>query len=129
MIVINRACNQLLDALLRTDGFFLPPDFVAGTAAPELATQIRDLRTTLGCGVVCGDVDRGGDRGHEDIDRIRDYLLRLTPEAPFELTRCSVSGEERDCHIGDVARILRWIAVLSVPLENLCRTATSGEAP
>lgn len=45
----EKACNQLLDAYLRTDGVFPPPDFVAGTAAPELATQIQDLRTSMGC--------------------------------------------------------------------------------
>jgi hypothetical protein len=49
----ENACNQLLGALLRTDGAAPPPDFVAGTAASELATQIYDLRKSDGlrCGV------------------------------------------------------------------------------
>jgi len=121
--LIQDACNQLLDAYLRADGVFPPPDFVAGTAAPELATQIQDLRTSLGCDVQCGDVDRGGDIGPEDTDRARDYLVRLTPEAPFELPRCSVSGEERACHVGDLAKMRRWVAGLAVSLQNSCTTA------
>ena len=43
------ACQQLADALNRTDGAPTPPDFVAGTAAPELAQHIGGLRATLGC--------------------------------------------------------------------------------
>jgi beta propeller repeat protein len=44
------ACQQLLDALNRTDGNSLPPDFVTGPAAADLAQRIRTLRATLGCG-------------------------------------------------------------------------------
>jgi beta propeller repeat protein len=47
---ISDACQQLLDALNRTDGNSLPPDFVAGSAAADLAQRIRTLRATLGCG-------------------------------------------------------------------------------
>jgi hypothetical protein len=119
----EKACNQLLDALLRTDGVFPPPDFAAGPAAPELATQIQDLRTSMGCDVQCGDVNRGGDLGPEDADRARDYLLRIAPQPPFELVRCSVSGEERACHVGDVARMRRWANGLSVTLQNGCLSA------
>jgi hypothetical protein len=43
-------CQQLLDALNRTDGDPLVPDFVTGTAAPELASRIGALRGRLGCG-------------------------------------------------------------------------------
>jgi beta propeller repeat protein len=43
------ACAQLADALAKTDGDPLPPDFVAGPAAPQLAVMITQLRTTLGC--------------------------------------------------------------------------------
>lgn len=43
------ACQQLGDALDRTDGAPQPPDFVAGTASAELAQRIRALRTSLGC--------------------------------------------------------------------------------
>lgn len=57
--LVEDACNQLLDALLRADGTFPPPDFVAGTAVPELATQIQALRTTLDCDVQCGDSRNG----------------------------------------------------------------------
>jgi hypothetical protein len=123
---VIRACNKLLDAYLRTDGVWLPPDFAAGPAAPELATQIQALRATLGCEVWCGDVDRSGSVGPGDTDRARDYLLRVTPEPPFELVRCSVSGAARACDIGDVVRIRRWIAGLPVMLENLCQMATAG---
>jgi hypothetical protein len=123
---INKACNKLLDAYLRTDGVFPPPDFVAGPAAPELATQIQALRTSMSCDVQCGDVNRGGDLGPEDTDRARDYLVRVTPEPPFELVRCSVSGAARACDIGDVVRIRRWNAGLAVTLENLCQMATAG---
>ena len=47
---IADACQQLLDALNRTDGNSLPPDFVTGSAAADLAQRIRTLRATLGCG-------------------------------------------------------------------------------
>jgi len=43
------ACQQLLDALNRTDGNPRPPDFVTGSAAPDLVRLIQALRTTLGC--------------------------------------------------------------------------------
>jgi hypothetical protein len=119
----EKACNQLLDALLRTDGTSPPPEFVAGTAAPQLATQIQDLRTSMGCDVVCGDVDRSGSLGSEDTDRARDYLLRVAPEPPFELARCSVSGEERACTVADVARMRREEDALSVTLQNDCLSA------
>ena len=120
---IEDACNQLLDAFLRTDGVFPPPNFASGPAAPDLATQIQNLRTTLDCGVQCGDVNRGGNLGPEDTDRVRDYLVRLTPEPPFELLRCSVSGAERSCTVADLARMRRWTDGLSVTLQNGCRTA------
>jgi hypothetical protein len=44
------ACVQLQDALDRTDGERLPPDFVAGEASSQLASLIRALMETLGCG-------------------------------------------------------------------------------
>lgn len=46
---IAEACQQLLDALRRTDGEPRPPDFVTGPAATELACQIQALRSSLGC--------------------------------------------------------------------------------
>ena len=46
---LGDACLQLADALNRTDGDPRPPDFVLGTAAPELAQRIQALRATLGC--------------------------------------------------------------------------------
>jgi hypothetical protein len=120
---IGKACNQLLDALLRTDGVFPPPDFVAGTAVPMLASQIQTLRASLGCDVTCGDVDRDGGIDIDDIDRARDYVVRVTPVPPFELTRCSVSGEERSCTVADIARLRREEDSLPVTLLNDCRTA------
>jgi hypothetical protein len=119
----EKACNQLLDAVLRIDGVSPPPDFVAGTAVPELATQVQTLRTSMGCDVQCGDVDRSGTLGPEDTDRARDYLLRVAPEPPFELARCSVSGEERACTVADVARMRREEDALSVTLLNDCLSA------
>ncbi len=46
---IAEACHQLMDAYQKTDGNPKPPDFVAGSAAPELASMIQDLRASLGC--------------------------------------------------------------------------------
>lgn len=50
--LIDDACVQLLDAQNRTDGLFPPPDFVAGSAAPELAELIDDYRFSLTCDLV-----------------------------------------------------------------------------
>jgi hypothetical protein len=44
---IEEACDQLNDALRRTDGNPRPPEFVKGTAAPELAIMIQNLIDTL----------------------------------------------------------------------------------
>ena len=50
--LFDDACDQLLDALHRTDGEFPPPDFVEeGQAASELAAGIEDLLDNLGCPV------------------------------------------------------------------------------
>ena len=46
---IAEACQQLQDALDRTDGVFPPPDFVAGDAASDLTAMINNLRDSLGC--------------------------------------------------------------------------------
>jgi TolB protein len=46
---IESACEQLCDAYQRTDGNARPPDFVAGPAASELASQILVLMESLGC--------------------------------------------------------------------------------
>jgi len=43
------ACRQLLDAYRRCDGLARPPDFVSGSAAPELAGMILQLIASLGC--------------------------------------------------------------------------------
>jgi hypothetical protein len=43
----TKACQQLQDAYLRTDGSSRPPEFVAGPAAPTLAQMIFDLKTSL----------------------------------------------------------------------------------
>jgi len=43
------ACDQLRDALNRTDGNPKPPDFVTGPDAAKLAEMIRTLRTDMGC--------------------------------------------------------------------------------
>jgi hypothetical protein len=45
-----QACQQLKEALDRTDGNPNPPDFVSGAAAAQLATMLQALRTSLGCG-------------------------------------------------------------------------------
>jgi len=46
---IAEACQQLADAYKKTDGNPNPPDFVTGSATAQLASQIQDLRTNLGC--------------------------------------------------------------------------------
>lgn len=43
------ACDQLRDALNRTDGNPKPPDFVTGLDAATLAAAIQALRADLGC--------------------------------------------------------------------------------
>ena len=45
----DEACQQLRDALERTDGDQKPPDFVSGAAAAELAARIEELMTSLVC--------------------------------------------------------------------------------
>jgi hypothetical protein len=47
--LITEACQQLMDAYLKTDGNPNPPDFVEGDAAPDLADMIQELIDTLGC--------------------------------------------------------------------------------
>jgi hypothetical protein len=47
---IAETCQQLQDAANRTDGVPMVPDFVTGSAAPELADRIGALRNRLGCG-------------------------------------------------------------------------------
>ena len=46
---IGEACQQLKDAINRTDGNPTPPDFVTGSAAPQLMQKLQSVRTTLGC--------------------------------------------------------------------------------
>jgi streptogramin lyase len=46
---ISQACQQLLDVYQRCDGQPQPPDFVTGQAAPQLASQIQNLITNVGC--------------------------------------------------------------------------------
>ncbi len=46
---IEQACQQLLDAYDRTDGYDSPPDFVGGEATVILANMILDLMEGLGC--------------------------------------------------------------------------------
>jgi hypothetical protein len=46
---VSDACDQLSDALQRTDGQTPPPDFVGGEAAPEVMDMIGELMTALGC--------------------------------------------------------------------------------
>ncbi len=46
---ISEACQQLSDAYHKTDGAPNPPDFVTGSAAPQLASKIQSLMTSLGC--------------------------------------------------------------------------------
>jgi hypothetical protein len=43
------ACQQLLNALQRTDGNPTPPDFVEGPAAAELQLLIQDTLQQMGC--------------------------------------------------------------------------------
>jgi hypothetical protein len=45
----DSACGQLWQAYRRADGDPRPPDFVQGTAAPELAARIQALMTVLAC--------------------------------------------------------------------------------
>jgi len=47
--LFEEGCQQLRDAYRRTDGEPVPPDFVSGPAAPELAGMIEDLMLDLGC--------------------------------------------------------------------------------
>ena len=46
---IDGACNQLMAAYGKTDGDPIPPDFVTGSAASDLAFMIDELRQSLGC--------------------------------------------------------------------------------
>jgi hypothetical protein len=46
---IAEACQQLQDALRRTDGAPRPPDFVTGPNATDLAARIQTLGEDLGC--------------------------------------------------------------------------------
>jgi hypothetical protein len=43
------ACSQFQDTLNRTDGLALPPDFVDGESAEELASMISEVMSALGC--------------------------------------------------------------------------------
>lgn len=43
------ACELLWDAYYKTDGDPIPPDFVEGDAADDLAQMILDLISALGC--------------------------------------------------------------------------------
>ncbi len=43
------ACGPLRSVWLRSDGASAPPDFVAGSAADDLARRLEDLRVGLGC--------------------------------------------------------------------------------
>lgn len=43
------ACQQLADALKKTDGQVPPPDFVAGEAREELENMLLELMESLGC--------------------------------------------------------------------------------
>ncbi|MFC1793453.1 hypothetical protein ACFL3Q_07690 [Planctomycetota bacterium] len=45
----EEACEQLWDAYRKCDGEPIPPDFVAGSATPTLASMILDLMAALGC--------------------------------------------------------------------------------
>ena len=47
--MIDEACDQLLDVLLKTDGQPRPPDFIEGPEAETLADSIRELMTNTGC--------------------------------------------------------------------------------
>jgi len=47
--LIPEACEQLMDAYLKTDGNPLPPDFVSGDATSDLAAGIQVLSANLGC--------------------------------------------------------------------------------
>ena len=46
---IEGACRQLTDAYKKCDSQPKPPDFVAGSSAPDLALDILELMGTLGC--------------------------------------------------------------------------------
>lgn len=45
----SEACQQLEDAHQKTDGSPVPPDFVSGAGAVELAARIEELMSELGC--------------------------------------------------------------------------------
>jgi hypothetical protein len=45
---IEKACQQLMDAYNHCDGISIPPDFVVGPVAPELASMILNLIMSLG---------------------------------------------------------------------------------
>ena len=48
---VDGACDQLIAAYKKCDGDPRPPDFVAGSAAPELADKIMELIDSLGCSI------------------------------------------------------------------------------
>jgi hypothetical protein len=58
--LVDAACDQLLDALERTDDRFPPPDFVSGEAAIGLSDLILTLRIGIGCDIVILAAGEGG---------------------------------------------------------------------
>ena len=46
---LDDACGQLMAAYKKCDGEYRPPDFVAGSAAADLASMLLDLMASLGC--------------------------------------------------------------------------------
>lgn len=46
---MEEAGDQLMNAYLRCDGLSRPPEFVAGDAAPTLASMILELIDSLSC--------------------------------------------------------------------------------
>jgi hypothetical protein len=53
------ACTQFSTVLRRTDGLLLPPDFVEGEAATEVAERVRTLLSDLGCETIVGRQEQG----------------------------------------------------------------------
>ena len=47
--LVSKACQQLKDAYLKTDGNPKPPDFVSGDGTSDLASMIQNLMANLGC--------------------------------------------------------------------------------
>ena len=86
---IEEACQQLQDVFNRTDGQFPPPDFVAGSAASELAELIQNLRNDLECDldILSDELLAAGNlilnnNTEKTCQRLRDIFNRIDEQLP-----------------------------------------------